>query len=79
MNTGSKKFNDILCSQKAKTYVYGISYADGASTSIAKSSNYFIQNSVVTNLVVHVTNTAAKKKSVSRPKRIPTCHHCGIK
>ena len=32
MNTGSKKLDDILCSQKAKTDMHGIGYADGAST-----------------------------------------------
>ena len=79
MNTGSKKLNAILCSQKAKTDMHGIGYADEASTSKAKGTNYFVSNSVITNHAVYVDNTAAKKKNVSRPNRIPTCHHCGIK
>ena len=61
--------------------MHGIGYADDdeASTSKANGTNYFVQNSVFTNHVVHVVNTAAKKKNVLRPERIPTCHHCGIK
>ena len=79
MNTGSKKLDDIMCSQKAKTDMHVIGYADEASTSKAKGTNCFVSNSVVTNHAVHVVNTAAKKKNMSRPNRIPTCHHCGIK
>eukprot|EP00268_Persea_americana_P027565 TRINITY_DN26935_c0_g1_i2.p1 TRINITY_DN26935_c0_g1~~TRINITY_DN26935_c0_g1_i2.p1 ORF type:complete len:102 (-),score=18.58 TRINITY_DN26935_c0_g1_i2:226-531(-) len=79
MNTGSKKLDDILCSQKAKTDMHGVGYADEASTSKAKGTNCFVSNSVITNHAVHVDNTAAKKKNVSRPDRIPTCHHCEIK
>ena len=59
--------------------MHGIGYADRASTSEAKCTNCFVQNSIVTNPAVHVDNTAAKKKNVSRPDRIPSCHHCGIK
>ena len=59
--------------------MHGIGYADGASTSKTKGTNYFVQTSVVTNIAVHVVNTAAKKKNVSRFECIPTCHHCGIK
>ena len=59
--------------------MHGIGYAEGASTSIAKGKNCFVSNSVIPNPAVHVVNTAAKKKNVSRPEQIPTCHHCGIK
>ena len=33
--------------------MHGIGYTDGGSTSKAKGTNCFAQNSVVTNLVVH--------------------------
>ena len=79
MNIGSKKLDDILCRQKAKTDMHGIGHADGASTSKAKYTNCFVRNSIVTNPTVHITNKAAKKKNVPRPERILTCHHCGIK
>ena len=79
MNTGSKKLDDIISSQKAHTNKHDIGYADGASTSNAKGKNYFVKNSVVTNLVVSVAKKAPKKQNVSHPERIPTCHHCGIK
>ena len=79
MNTGSKKLDDILCSQKALTDKHGIGYADGASTSNTKGKNYFAKNSVVTNPVVSVAKQAPKKQNMSRPEQIPTCHHCGIK
>ena len=68
MSSGSQKLDDILTSQKAKTNIHSIGYADGASTSKAKGTNYFVQNLVVTNHVVHVVNTAAKKKNMSRPE-----------
>ena len=61
MNTGSKKLDDILCSQKAHTDKQGIGYADGASTSNAKGKNCFIQNSIVTNPIVSVAKKAKKK------------------
>ena len=57
--------------------MHGIGYADGASTSKIKGTNCFVKNSVITNHAAHVVNIAAKKKNVSRPEHIPTCHHCG--
>ena len=66
----------------AKADMHDIGYADGASTSKDKGTNYFVKNPVVTDPAVHVANKARKKKkkqNVSRLERIPTFHHCGIK
>ena len=79
MNTGSRKLDDIICSQKAHTNRHGIGYTDGATTSNAKGKNYFVKNSVVTNPIVSVAKKALKKQNVSCPEQIPMCHHCGIK
>ena len=62
MNTGSKKLNDTLCSKMAKADMHDIGYADGASTSKDKGTNYFVKNPVVTDPAVHVANKARKKK-----------------
>eukprot|EP00268_Persea_americana_P034506 TRINITY_DN34142_c0_g1_i1.p1 TRINITY_DN34142_c0_g1~~TRINITY_DN34142_c0_g1_i1.p1 ORF type:complete len:168 (-),score=25.91 TRINITY_DN34142_c0_g1_i1:25-528(-) len=79
MNAVSKKLDDILSSQKAKTDNHGIGYTVGASTLNAKGKNNLVQSSVITNPIVDVAHAAARKKNVSRPAHIPTCHHYRIK
>ena len=79
MNTGSRKLDDIPCSQKALTNKHVIGYTNRASTSNAKGINCFVKNLVITNPVVSVSHRAPKKQNVSDLERIPTFHHCGIK
>ena len=61
MNTGSRKLDDIMYSQKAHTNKHGIGYADGAFTLNAKCTNCFVKNSIITNPVVSVAKKAPKK------------------
>lgn len=79
MTTRLKKLDDIMCSQKTKTNKYGIGYAHEGSSFNAKGKNCLFQSSIVTKHADDVEHGDAKKKNVSRPDRIPTCHHCGTK
>lgn len=78
INTGSKKLDDILCSQKAHTDEHGIGDADEVSTSTAKGTNCFVKNLVVINYFVSVAYRALKKKNVLRPERILAYHDYGV-
>ena len=43
MNTGSRKLDDIICSQKAHIDKHGVGYVNGASTSNVKGTNCFVK------------------------------------
>ena len=65
LNARSGKLYDILSNQKANTDKHSIGYTDGASTSIAKGTNFLVKSLVVTNPTFDIEHRAAEKKNVS--------------
>ena len=64
MNTGSKKLDDIMCSQKVHIDKHNIGYIDGATTSNAKCISCFVKNLVITN--------PNDTKNINLPLHIPS-------
>ena len=81
MNTGSKKLDEILGSQKIDKSKSGIWYTHGASSSKDKGKSVFVQGPTVYSMthIVHPPLKSVNAMNVHEPKFTPTCHFCGIK
>lgn len=79
INARTRKLDKILCSQRVTTDKHELGYTNDVSTSNAKGNNGFVKSLVVTNPIADVAHKTAMKKKVSHSKRVPICHHCGVK
>ena len=83
MNTGSKKLDEILGSQKTDKSKFGIGYTHGASSSKDKGKSVFVQGPTVYSMTPLIHKAPPLKPvnatNVHKPKFTPTCHFCGIK
>ena len=83
MNTGSKKLDEILESQKTDKSKFEIGYTHGASSSKDKDKSVFVREPTVYSMTPLIHKAPPLKsmnaKNVPKPKFTPTCHFCGTK